>query len=371
MKGLELNEKFSNEVVLKLINEFFPFLKNKYAIGLIGYGSDVLGYDDNISQDHEWGPRCHVWLEDNDYKKYTKEIDTMLNEKLPLNILGYSTRYVVNNELQVLVPAKKIEDSIHHVAITTVSKYLKIQYEIDSKNITSIDWLCIPEQKLLELTRGKIFHDPIGNITRERKKFEYFPDEIWRFKLLYAWQSIDNLDVVAVCIKRGEILSAKLELNRIIERIIKLVFLLNRRYCPGTMKWISKEFASLPKLAKEIGMKLEECMNESNIDKCISIIEEIYLVLLDEHNNLKITGRVRFEKSDYSRGLTSFSLKNVINALYQSLSPELQKLEVYGACDQWITNDDILIWSEQYIKLKDLYNVHSNKKRYDVGDFII
>lgn len=34
--------------------------------GLMGYGSDVLGYDDEISTDHMWGPRFYLFLREKD-----------------------------------------------------------------------------------------------------------------------------------------------------------------------------------------------------------------------------------------------------------------------------------------------------------------
>ena len=50
IKGLELCEGFFNEYAKPIIDEYFPNLQ--YSAGLIGYGSDVLGYDDAVSRDH-------------------------------------------------------------------------------------------------------------------------------------------------------------------------------------------------------------------------------------------------------------------------------------------------------------------------------
>ncbi|MEJ8553920.1 DUF4037 domain-containing protein [Tepidibacter sp. Z1-5] len=371
MKGLELNRKFAMDVVINLINEYFPFLADKYAIGLIGYGSDVLGYDDEISRDHEWGPRCQVWLSEDHYKKYGKEIDKMLSVKLPLKFLGYYTRYKVDNDIPVLVPSEAIEGSMHHVALTTVWRYLKIQYEIESEKPTYIDWLCLPEQKLLELTRGKIFYDPIGDISLIREKFNYLPEEVWCFKLMYTWMNIDHLEIVGLCGKRGDILSAKLALHKIVDCIIRLTFLLNRKYCPGTPKWISKEFYNLPRLATEIGEKIESCLMTNDIECIVNTLEEVFLLFLREHNRLQITSKIQFDQVKLSRGITSFSLRTVVDALNKKLPAELQNLEMQGACDQWITNSNILIWSEQYAKFKEIYKCSSNKRRDNIGDMII
>lgn len=54
IKGLDLCKGFFNECAKPIIDKYFPNLQ--YSAGLIGYGSDVLGYDDEISRDHMWGP---------------------------------------------------------------------------------------------------------------------------------------------------------------------------------------------------------------------------------------------------------------------------------------------------------------------------
>ena len=112
-------------------------------------------------------------------------------------------------------------------------------------------------------------------------------------------------------------------------------------------------------------------MITNNLDYIVNTIEEIFLILLKKHNDLQITKLIQFDQINLSRGLTSFSLRKVINALYEKLPPELQNLEICGACDQWITNDEILIWSEQYMKFKEIYKTPSHKKRNNIGDMIV
>ena len=55
------------------------------------------------------------------------------------------------------VPAGEGENGIHHIAISTVSKHLKIQLELDSTDIGLIDWLCIPEQNYWSLLEVRYF----------------------------------------------------------------------------------------------------------------------------------------------------------------------------------------------------------------------
>ena len=41
----------------------------------------------------------------------------------------------------------------------------------------------------------------------------------------------------------------------------------------------------------------------------------------------------------------------------KGLAPALQALDVHGACDQWLTNDDVLLWPERTQRLRAVYGV--------------
>ena len=62
MQGLELSRRFYFEAVRPILERHFPNVE--HAAALIGYGSEVLGHDDERSQDHEWGPRVQVFVRD-------------------------------------------------------------------------------------------------------------------------------------------------------------------------------------------------------------------------------------------------------------------------------------------------------------------
>jgi hypothetical protein len=153
--------------------------------------------------------------------------------------------------------------------------------------------------------------------------------------------------------KRVQELSGRIVLNRVIENIIRLVYLYNRKYYPGYMKWFSYEFYKLPRLAVSLGGRMEECIKEQDINSIVKGLEDIYKVILKEHNSLGITTHVKFSPSTTGRGLVNLSLSSICRLLEESLSDELRKLSIRGSCDQWITNGDILVWSEHFMRLKD------------------
>ena len=56
MKGMELSKAYFEEYGKPMIeSQFFPY-KEQMAAGLVGEGSECFGYDDEFSQDHDFGP---------------------------------------------------------------------------------------------------------------------------------------------------------------------------------------------------------------------------------------------------------------------------------------------------------------------------
>ncbi|WP_438433692.1 DUF4037 domain-containing protein [Gorillibacterium sp. sgz500922] len=371
MKGLDLSEGFYWEIVRPLIAKRFPQLLEKHAAGLIGYGSDVLGYDDDLSRDHEWGARCHLWLLDSDYEEHAAGLNQAFDEEIPLLFRGYPSRFSVDESHGVLVPYNG-KTNLHHVAITSVSRHMRIQLGLQSSRLSVYDWLAIPEQKLMEWTRGRIFTDPVGEITEVRTRLAYLPEEVWRYKLKYAWGSFRHLYVAGLSALRGETLSARLLLNRMAEKTMELIFLYHKRYRPGTFKWMSKELAQISPMGKEWVQQLEGILMEPCVARAVERIEGVLRKLVDQHNEMRVTDYIELEPPlFYARGQQSYSYTNIEDTLGSTLPKELQQLEIPGALDQFITNEHILIWADHYSKFKPIYLAKSDIERTGVGDMLV
>ena len=76
--GLRLSELFFHEAVRPILDDAFPGLV--YSTGLIGYGSDVLGFDTVRSTDHEWGLRMVLFLSEADEPIHGAAITEMLRQ---------------------------------------------------------------------------------------------------------------------------------------------------------------------------------------------------------------------------------------------------------------------------------------------------
>ena len=62
MKGMELAKAYYEEFGRPMLEEQFPDLKDKIAVGLTGSGSECFGFDDDTSSDHDFEPGFCLFL---------------------------------------------------------------------------------------------------------------------------------------------------------------------------------------------------------------------------------------------------------------------------------------------------------------------
>jgi hypothetical protein len=89
--GLELSRLFYQQIIRPILAEFIPALPHSAA--LIGDGSEVLGFDTEMSTDHDWGPRVMLFLAEEDYTLYKSHLEELLRRKLPATFHGYHTYF--------------------------------------------------------------------------------------------------------------------------------------------------------------------------------------------------------------------------------------------------------------------------------------
>ena len=67
-----------------------PAIRSAFGAALLGRGSEVLGFDDEMSRDHNWEPRVLLFLRDDDYARYGEAVERSLGDALPAAIRGLS-----------------------------------------------------------------------------------------------------------------------------------------------------------------------------------------------------------------------------------------------------------------------------------------
>ena len=65
VSGIELSRRHYAEEVRPLLHSRFGAIPHSAA--LLGRGSEVLGFDDQMSTDHDWGPRVLLFLDEEDF----------------------------------------------------------------------------------------------------------------------------------------------------------------------------------------------------------------------------------------------------------------------------------------------------------------
>ena len=88
MKGLELAEEYYREHGCAMIARHFPDYEQRIAAGLVGEGSQCYGFDDELSQDHDWGPGFCLWLTAQDYAEVGEELQKRYDD-LPSTYRGF------------------------------------------------------------------------------------------------------------------------------------------------------------------------------------------------------------------------------------------------------------------------------------------
>src|SRR5579871_4738004 len=88
MTGLGIAHDFFASWGHPFLKAQFPELASRIAAGRF-LGSDVLGGDDEISRDHDWGPQFDLFLSADDYSLHGEQLSQAMNQAAPNPWNGY------------------------------------------------------------------------------------------------------------------------------------------------------------------------------------------------------------------------------------------------------------------------------------------
>lgn len=238
MKGLELAEKYYEAYGRKMIEENFPEIRDQIAAGLVGQGSECLGFDDEISMDHDYGPSFCIWLPKDIYQTYGAKLQEAY-QNLPQEFMGFHGR-VEEEHGKGRVGALCLEDFYADIlGRSTVPDTIQ-------------EWLSMDEHALATATNGKIFADNLGQFSNIRDGLlSYYPKEVWLRRIVQSMAKAAQAGQYnyARAMKRGERIAAEIALTEFIQEIMQLVYLLNRKYAPY-YKWMHRGMQELSSCAE-------------------------------------------------------------------------------------------------------------------------
>ena len=245
MSGLALARRFYQRVVGPLLGG------NLHGAALLGDGSEVLGYDDSVSTDHDFGPRVQIFLPEHaDAAKIH-----LLLRGLPRTFEGFPVIFV-DADHDGGAPQ-------HQVEVTTAEAFFTQRLGVDPANGMSVaEWLLTPTQRLASLTAGAVFQDPDGALTRRRDALRWYPDDIWRYALAAAWLRIGQEEAfVGRAGGSGDDLGSRIVAARLSRELVRLGFLVERRWAPYS-KWLGHGFADL-RVSGSLGSLLATVLAEA------------------------------------------------------------------------------------------------------------
>jgi hypothetical protein len=356
LPGLDLSEAFYEEAVKPVIDKHFPELV--YSAARIGHGSDVLGYDTAQSMDHDWGPRLQIFLNDSDYGALKDELDGVLRENLPYEIRGFPTNFDYHEDGNTRM--KLIEDGPvnHGVMINTVSAFF-IEYLgfNPTEDLRIVDWLVLPQQMLLSIGNGRVFHDDLGKLEPIVTKLDYYPNDLWLYLLANQWERIAQEEAfMGRCGQVGDELGSRIIATRLIRDMMRLCFLMERKYAPY-IKWFGTAFSKL-KNAKTLTPLFMQIMDASTWQERQDHLTEAYEYMAKMHNELEITDPLTTKVSRFhNRPFMIIHGANFADTILAKISDdEVKQLPKYlGAIDQYVDSTDVLSYTEKFRRFWSMY----------------
>ena len=311
MTGLELARAYWETYGVPMIHDQFPEYEEIVAAALTGSGSECYGFDDEVSRDHDFEPGFCLFIPGEEIvDRRTAFQMERAYAKLPAEFEDFRR--------QKLQPVGGQRHGLFRI-----DEYFTDKIGCPPEQMTTEQWLRIPEYALAEAVNGEVFRDPAGLLTDCRKILEDMPEDIRRKRLagrllLMAQSGQYNYQR---CLKHGETGAAQLAVGEFVRSTLSAVFLLNRKYMPY-YKWSFRALKALPG-GEDMGRSLEWLLTTENgkelaEDKyfCMEGIASQVIDLLQEQGLTEATcGDLEKHAYSVNDGIRDSSVRN-LHVLY-------------------------------------------------------
>lgn len=335
MQGTELSKAFYEGIVRPWLAEAFPDLP--YDAGIFGYGSELLGFDDEMSRDHNWGPRVQLVVTDADFAAHAVAIVDGFDRVKPSSFLGEPIGYR-SRPHPPIVADDALGRFSHGVEVFTAAGILRTRLALKaSVSPNAVTWLSLPEQRLLELTAGDIFHHGLGDLARLKGTFRRCPRDVTLYKLASEWRRIaDEQAFVGRAGYVGDDLGSRIICSRLVRDVMRICFLLEGQYAPYA-KWFGSAFARLAS-AGEMSPILDAALVADSWEPRQEALSKAYLAVAEMHARWGFPLSLKPEIGPYfGRPFLTINAVAISADLVSAISdPALRDLPVTGSIDQFV-----------------------------------
>ncbi|SIO10384.1 DUF4037 domain-containing protein [Halodesulfovibrio marinisediminis] len=234
MQGLPLSREFYDEVAAPMLRSELPGYVSQLAIGLVGEGSECFGFDDDFSQDHDWGAGVCIWVPES----LAGQVEPLLEPvfaRLPSTFKGYPVRM-----------APDLRNG--RVGLFTIEGFYRRFINSGQPLSTWQQWYTVPEHFLAVATNGEVFTDPVGQFSSFRKSLlNFYPDDVMKKKLAarFAVMAQSGQYNLLRMLKRNDTAAALLAVSRFVESTVGAMYLMHGKYMPF-YKWAFRGMKELP-----------------------------------------------------------------------------------------------------------------------------
>ncbi|WP_312091644.1 DUF4037 domain-containing protein [Aminipila sp.] len=311
MTGLELSKAYYEAYGKSMIHNQFPEYEKFVAVGLAGEGSECLGFDDNISEDHDFGPGFCIWLPEEIYKAIGAQMQQAY-EGLPKT---FENKYRMET-----VEGKG------RTGVFSINDFYKKYIGCSGIPRNNVEWLFIPENSLCTVVNGKVFQDPLGEFTAIRDELlKFYPKDIFLKKLVARMAVMSQAGQYNYerCMKRGEFAAAYLACSEFVQAAVSAIYLLNRKYTPF-YKWMFRGINNVS-LLKDVKGLLEQLVLlpdiSENTAKKVQLVEEVCIKIREELNRQEIV-----------RGTDNFLQNHCYDVMHSVTDPQIRNLPIIYDC---------------------------------------
>ena len=266
--AIELGRRFFHEIVRPAMQEVCPAQLAAAACGRFGMGSECLGLDDAISRDHHWGPKVEILLPDDLFAATDPAVWRTVAARFPHEFDGFKLEagYVGGPGL----------------APEGISSFLSRTIGRTAPPESDLDWLDIPEEDIVHVVNGEVWHDPTGELSHIRAVFAgYYPDVVWKRRLAHWCRYASGMGLYwmrRAWLRRNAVFLYT-SFGNTLKRTLELAFLLNRTYFPYE-KWLYPLFGRLDHLAPEMTPLVDEATADGTTwPRRFAILEELHDLL--------------------------------------------------------------------------------------------